>query len=49
MTTFAESNPTFHHSLMTHLIDEECLKALLGNDYDSFINHRAKLIAERIK
>ena len=49
MTTLAEVNPGFRESLMTHLIDEECLKALLANDYDSFINHRAKLIAEKIK
>jgi hypothetical protein len=49
MTVFEEGNPGFRESLMTHLIDEECLKALLANDYDSFINHRAKLITEKIK
>jgi hypothetical protein len=49
MTVFEEGNPTFRQSLMTHLIDEECLKALLANDYDKFINHRAKLIAGKIK
>jgi hypothetical protein len=49
MAEFAKTNKAFNGCLMTHLIDEECLKALLANDYDSFINHRAQLITERIK
>jgi len=48
MTAFAEVNAGFRASLMTHLIDEVCLNAMLDNDYQTFINRRSDLITDKI-
>jgi hypothetical protein len=49
MKTFEDANPGFRDSLKTHCIDDACLKALMKNDYNSFTNQRARLIASEIK
>ncbi len=48
MTAFSDGNPGFKDSLMTHLMDEECLDAMLANNYDAFIKCRARLISNKL-
>jgi hypothetical protein len=46
---FKRRNPRLEETLATHLIDDVCLRALLRDDFETFTNHRAQLIADKIK
>jgi hypothetical protein len=45
---FKRRNPRLEETLATHLIDDVCLRALLRDDFETFTNHRAQLIVEKI-
>jgi len=45
---FKRRNKNFEDYLSTHLINDECFKAIMNNDYDTFIQNRAKLIVKNI-